>query len=152
MSKNKNRGDFQKCFEMAKAFDDAAERCIENKEFFEGYVIYPFTVNAALACELYMKAIMMRHSESNEFSRGHLFDELFYELPEQAKIAIEEKYSKFGHLKFADMLNLNRNVFNKWRYAFEGEYSSVALFGLEDFMEALRQYFEETKDCNNSDL
>lgn len=143
MSKNNNSGDFQMCFEMAKAFDDAAVQCIEDKGFFAGYVIYPFSVNAALACELYMKAIMISSSDNNEFVEGHHFDELFLELPEEAKTTIQEIYSKFAHSKFDDMLNRNKNVFAEWRYSFEGKHIVVEPLGLLDFLDALRQYIED---------
>lgn len=141
--KGRKHGDCQKCFEMAKRFENAATQCVEGTSFpIPCYEIYPFTVNAALSCELYLKSIMMYSSENDVFIEGHLLDELFAELPEKTRKVIEEEYSKKAYSKFADMLERNRNAFAEWRYAFEDKDIVVEPMGLLGFMDVLRRYIE----------
>lgn len=58
-----------------------AQKIEDSDEFLCGEM-YPFTVNATFACELYMKAILIHNSADGTIARGHNLDELFNALPE----------------------------------------------------------------------
>lgn len=150
MKIDKSRGDFIQCYDAAVMFQKAAELCMDdaNDEFFFG-CIYSFSVNAAFACELYLKAIMIFGSDDNEFSTGHHLKDLFEDLRQEEQEIIKLKFSKTMNCEFDKMLETNTDVFEKWRYAFEGKEAKVEPYGLLDFMHVLREYVDELKKTNN---
>lgn len=56
--------------------------------------MYPFTLNAAFTCELYMKTILIHNSADGTIARGHKLDELFNALPKDAQNLIETLFNK----------------------------------------------------------
>ena len=118
---NKHDGDYEICLGEARAFLDAAKYCYNNKNIsdFLEYLMYPFVVNLAFSCELFLKSIMIFRSNTNEFIAGHPLDDLFTALPVNDQNAIRALFA----LKCSDDLDIllksHRDAFENWRYAFE---------------------------------
>lgn len=130
--------DLDVCINEADSFLWVARK-IENSDVFLCGGMYPFTVNIAFACELYMKAILIDDSTGDTIIRGHKLDELFDVLPTDAKVQIEAMYSDQHKRDFKSLLSEISNAFIDWRYAFEkGVHINVT--GILAFANALEDY------------
>ena len=136
-------GDFSVCKEAANQFYITAQRC--KGENFAEYLLdgfYPYAVNVAFSCELYLKAIMIHRSPSNEFFTGHELSELFSHLDPTDSRVIERNFA--GIMKSKDLhtfLINNNKVFEEWRYALEGSVT-LDISGFEAFSEILHDYVQ----------
>ena len=128
-----------KIFNTANSFYSAAERCNEmrykNENVFEWLPI-PSAVNMALACELYMKAIIV--SEKNTFGNMHNLDDLYQTLSgnTQATIQKELKYDKSG---FHSALERVADLFVEGRYIHEYESMIIHIEFLQKFTNILKE-------------
>lgn len=60
MCNKKKTGDYKKAFREARMFSKLAEECRRNsKDGFLFDCIYPLTVNASFACEVFLKGICL---------------------------------------------------------------------------------------------
>lgn len=110
--------DLDVCINEADSFLWVARKIEEDFDGFLSGGMYPFTVNIAFACELYMKAILIYGSTENTIIRVHKLDELFDVLPNDAKVQIEALYSRQLKRDFRSLLSEISNTFIDWRYAF----------------------------------
>ena len=115
-------GDFNVCMEEANMFYNIAKYC--NDMDLEDYMtkgFYTFVVNVSFACELYIKAIMMKNSQNiDEFERGHELEKLFNLLDDNCKEKVKDRFEKeYGNGIFNQFLSDNNNAFIDWRYALE---------------------------------
>lgn len=108
-------------------------------------------VNSALALELFLKCL--RTIESGSFSKGHEFDQQYYDLQKSTQDEIRERHDKIEACSpfFADLrkrgfktdldslLKMGRNTFINFRYAFEpGAVAQKTIWALDDFMRLVR--------------
>ncbi len=90
------------------------------------YYAYPLSVNAAFACELFLKALLTL--EGIEYKKLHLLSELFSNLPESTKITIKKEFANSGSKESVDGLIMTySNAFVEWRYPFDDENASKEL-------------------------
>ena len=90
------------------------------------YYAYPLSVNAAFACELFLKALLTL--EGVEYKKLHLLFDLFASLPESTKAGIKNEFSNRGSKESVDgLVNTYSNAFVEWRYTFEDENASKVL-------------------------
>lgn len=118
-------------YHQARGFQLAAERCLEEREDPEQRTLpIQAIVNCALACEIYLKAIYaFDHTEADKIW-GHHLDELYNQLPDQYKAAIESKlaflYKKAAIERF---LQEFRKIFEEYRYIYEMNSDNRIHFG-----------------------
>ena len=135
-------GDYKLCVVEAHAFLRVADWCyIEDSANFLSGGMYPFTVNAAFSCELYMKAILIHFSPTNEFPCIHELDELFALLPYDTQIQLENEYSTKSTTDLSSFLKDSRDDFIDWRYALTKEVSTT-ITALIAFAYTLRDYIK----------
>lgn len=132
-------GDYKVCIDEATAFLSIAKSCTDDVGEFLLGKMYPFSVNASFACELFIKAIMINRSPTNEFSCGHKLKDLFVELNKNDQIAIESLYTAKTKKSLSELLDEFGNAFEDWRYAFENGVS-ICVTGIIAFAEALQEY------------
>lgn len=140
-------GDYRMCIQEAKMFQTAANLCRRNAKlprFRDG--VYSVVVNAALACELYLKGIMIYYSEDKTFCTGHDLKELFVSLPANVQIEIKKIFQNIEGLDFEESISMNRMAFQEWRYAFEKDVDIIVNpMALICFMYCLEEYVDSLK-------
>lgn len=136
-------GDFSVCKEAAEQFYITAQRCKgENMADYMFGGFYSYAVNIAFSCELYLKAIMIHRSPSNEFFTGHGLSALFSHLDSVDSQAIKRNFdSRFSSKDLETFLIENNKVFEEWRYALEGSVT-MDISGFEAFSEILHDYVQ----------
>ncbi|MCM1024655.1 MAG: hypothetical protein NC395_11450 [Prevotella sp.] len=134
-------GDYNICIEKANAFLTVAEKCDECdiSEFISSDMKYVFIVNAAISCELFIKAIMIHNSNDGTFSNGHNLCELYNKLPKDDKSKIEKIYCNNCNIDFNKNLSEASNAFVDWRYAMENKNLGINLTGLLELARALKK-------------
>lgn len=104
--------------------------------------IYPFVVNSAFACELYIKAILICNSNNNKIEKGHdlkkLFETLSVEVQSNIKATFNRK--KVGNLD-AILPEIN-TAFIDWRYAYE-KAVNINLSGIQALAKSLKEYVDK---------
>lgn len=141
MDKNLN---LSVCINEADSFLWVAQKIEDSDEFLCGGM-YPFTVNVAFACELYMKAILIHNSADGTIAKGHKLDELFNALPNDAQNQIETLFNKKLKHDLHSLLEEISTAFVEWRYAFEGGVR-INVTGILTFATALREYVDILRD------
>lgn len=138
---NKATGDFRVCIESANQFYSVAEWCFNRDAVdFMTNAMYPFVVNISFACELYIKAIMIKNSSLSEFERGHNLLDLYQALEAKDQAALEHEFTaRYSAKKLKDLLDENKTVFIDWRYALE-KTVSADISGLKAFADSLIAY------------
>lgn len=118
----KRTGDYQICVSEATEFYEIAKHLEEGgtvDSLLSGQM-YPIVVNGAFACELYLKALMIKNSSDDSFKEGHKLTELFRQLPSDIQNKVKIAFENRGFMKLEALLTEMDEAFIKWRYAFEG--------------------------------
>lgn len=90
------------------------------------YYAYPLSVNAAFACELFIKALLSL--EGTEYGRLHCLSDLFSELSHNTKTRVEKELAKSGSKDTVEeLVKTYNNAFVEWRYPFDPENETKAL-------------------------
>lgn len=130
------KGDYGVCKDSANQFLYVSKWCLQDGRYLTD-TFYPFAVNIAFACELYLKAIMIYRSPNDEFIPVHDLLELFEGLSPNDVTAVEKLFSnKYKKADIKTFLRENREVFPAWRYAMERGVS-IDISGFEAFSQAL---------------
>ena len=113
-------------------------------------------VNSALALELFLKCL--RTIESGSFSKGHEFDQQYYDLQKTTRDEIRRRHDKieanapfFADLRkrgfktdLDSLLKMGRKTFVNFRYAFEpAAVAQKTMWALDDFMRIIRNMILE---------
>lgn len=109
---------------QADDFCEAFHRCTQGKnpaidEFGRtkyAVVNIPAIVNAAFACELYLKSLLGKKGEHN---LKNLFELLDTDKQEQIRSYVDKKFDKHCIYSFDFCLKRAANVFIEWRYIYE---------------------------------
>ena len=146
MKTNTAIGDLSVCKDAANLFYMIAQKCMGKSiadYFMTGF--YPYAVNLAFACELYMKAIMIYRSSKKEFCKGHDLYELFFCLDIVDKQYIKREFDTKNPSKNLDeFLTEDGKTFVDWRYALEKPVA-MNLTGFQTLSEILKNYVETLK-------
>ena len=140
---DKLTGDYRVCVNEADAFLSVAKSCVRSIEDFLGGKMYPFAVNVSFACELYLKALMIRRSSASEFVRGHDLKSLFESLSPEDRDAIRKMYGKKSGVSLDQLLEESGKAFEDWRYALE-KAASINVTGILVFANVLQDYVKKT--------
>ena len=120
---------------QADDFTEAYHRCMcgVNPEVDEygcmrcHYVGVPAIVNAAFACELYLKYLIGSKIEGVSPQKRHdlkvLYSKLDKPLQNQIREYVEAQWTQPDGYSFDDLLERAKNVFVAWRYIFEEEHT-----------------------------
>lgn len=104
--------------------------------------LYPFIVNKAFACEIYLKAILNAYNQNIPRDKhGHELSFLLSKVDEQ--ISFSEMICQKFDLKLDDFIKEVENIsnsFNKWRYAYENEKLIIHHMFLNYFCDSLDEY------------
>lgn len=142
-------------FEMYRTgceFSDCAVFCLNtpNSQAYNIFYVTPATVNAAFACELFLKLLL--NLNQIEYNRVHKLKDLFDVLPdnirENIKTATIEKYGQWKNSWNIEILDNISNAFNDWRYNYEHDWSKSAMMKIEleflfAFKDALKEQFKD---------
>ena len=146
-TKDMPKGHFRLAVSMGDSFYNTACVCEKDSPSeWLGNCLFPYVVNMSFACEVYMKAIMIHFSETNEFHTGHrlreLFDELDFEAQKSVREAFEQELTPWSQ-KLESFLAEHNNIFMDFRYPFQNtdkEGLSVHLTDLGTFANCLKCY------------
>ena len=133
--------DYNVCVSEANAFLRVAIYLEESVVDFLCGGMYPFAVNAAFACELFLKAILICNSSNGNIAQGHHLESLFSSLPEAARNQIEGRYTQKCNHDFSSLLTEIDNAFVDWRYAYE-KGVGINISGILAFANSLKEYVE----------
>lgn len=102
---------------QAKDFKRIAELAYDNQ------LSFPYMVNIAFACELYMKAYLIWTRKSDLIIRNHLLADLFHMIDSNTQNRIRAE----ADIQYWDtFLSESSDAFRQWRYYFEKD---TVLFG-----------------------
>lgn len=124
----------------------ASERCLEQRKIDEHsfeMLLVPAIVNRALACEIFLKALLI-HQGIMPSGRGndlHNLLELWKQLPDDIKTKILQAshYNANGQSAFEKNLEPIALAFFEWRYIYELKTASLNLQFLDILATALKQ-------------
>lgn len=138
--------DLQFLKSMAYLFQEAAYRCqIENAQSDgrSNMLGIPMVVNLAFSAELYLKYIIAIKEKP---AKGHNLKVLFYE---NLKPEVQNKIigaAGYKNSEFEELLERNKEVFEKWRYLYEkGELASSDVGFMDCFVCALEAFASRLK-------
>ena len=137
------KGSFNLALSEAEAFYKTA--CIAEEEHirldWNSDFLFPFVVNLSLACELYMKSIMIFTSKEGTFLKEHDLKKLFDELNADIQGVLQNNFEENGK-SLSEFLERHKNHFIDFRYAFEKKDKSLCVFStdLGNFANCLRSY------------
>lgn len=135
--------DATRIFDSAEAFFHAVYSLKDSAERGNPNILQMVVaVNSAFALELYLKCLIA--IERGSFAWGHDLRELYYQLSSEARSDIEMQHRKLENTSdvfalarargvetdVASLLNLGRNAFELFRYAFE-DGAEDAIWGLD---------------------
>ena len=142
--------DCQEMFRHACAFSVCAELATEKlRNDVIDFDLYasPEIVNAAFACEVFMKALLRFYDIP--YKREHKIKNLFEILPSEMKDSLKSELKKCGGEAWLDLWGRENienisNVFTEWRYLFEQDWSKnssmhVDITFLLDLQSVLRE-------------
>lgn len=103
----------------------------------EDLKLSPLVVNAAFACELFLKALLIWKYKKK--ISGHKLKELFQQLDDETKIEIQQEVDILDWDFFLDEAN---QAFIKWRYLHEkDEAVRISVSELTGFAEGLKKIY-----------
>ena len=130
-------------------FSDCADFAMKAQDIvpFHGlFYSVPAIVNSAFACEVFLKLLL--EMEQIEIRRSHQLEELFDQLPEKVKTAIQKStIQKCG--TWTDMFGLNllhqiSDALVQWRYNYEHDFGKDGTMKIEfGFLVAFRNALRE---------
>ena len=143
MSIREYHGDLKKAIKAGIMFQNMAEDCLfkaEDPFLFD--CIDALTVNAAFACEVFIKAICIYEQE--KFYKGHDLQDNYSMLSKTTQERIKKEFeSKMENTSFDEALSINRKAFEDWRYSFQDNKDiTVDIYALITMMRCLRNYIE----------
>ena len=130
------------CFEEARIFLKVSEQLENDEETLFGG-IFPYVVNSALACELFLKTIIMINSTPRQIVREHELTTLFNSLPTEDQTNIKELFSRRMKHDFDSLIEEMSSTFVKWRYAYEQETIKINITGILTLAQVLNDYITE---------
>ena len=150
-TKDMPKGHFRLAVSMGDSFYNTACVCEKDSPSeWLGNCLFPYVVNMSFACEVYMKAIMIHFSKTNEFSTGHELQKLFAKLNHEAQKSVREWYEQEPRVyceKLDSFLEEHNDIFMDFRYPFQDkdkdkdkEGLSVHVTGLGTFARSLNRY------------
>ena len=139
------KGDYLTCYNEAVQFHTVAQKIISDNLIDNVLQFrYPFAVNIAISCELYLKAIDIYHSQS--FLATHDLCALIKRLPAEVQQVIEKNFidQRADESDVSTFLESQKDVFVEWRYPFELNKSlnTLDVSGFLVFANVLHQYSE----------
>lgn len=119
----------QLCVDMANAFLEVGIECNEKDRAVqtsgmlfrsEAFFAIPAIVNTAFACELYLKAILIK-LVPNPVLNDHALLDLFHQLPESIRSSLNNSYKNKSpyYMELEEVLAIHSESFKNWRYAYE---------------------------------
>ena len=134
-------------FEMYRTaceFSDSADLCLNTEN--NSLCITPIVVNAALACEIFLKLLL--HFKYIRYRRTHDLKILFELLPEDLKDNVKyccvKRYGQWLDCFNLEYLKNISNAFSDWRYNYEQDWSKSAMMKIElEFLIAFKDSLKE---------
>ncbi len=123
--------DIFEMFRTGCAFISCADLCMKEyhtKELSWLSNTVPAAVNAAFACEVFLK--MLLHFNQIDYDRIHKLNVLFEKLPSELKEKIQQntiqRYGRWTDIGGRSLLLNISNAFVEWRYIYEHDWSKSA--------------------------
>ena len=106
----------------------------------ENFKLIPTVVNAAFACELYLKALIMWQEKTSARIREHKLSELLARIDDGDRDMIVRSANIFN---WAEFVNEADNAFVEWRYIHENDgFKMISISDLLRFANALKSCYE----------
>ncbi len=109
----------------------------------DGNISAPLITNLSFACELYLKALILRNQPS---AQGHDLGKLWDRLHEADRVLIQARLHLMHilpNIRAEDVLRKCKDAFIEWRYANEKSSLSIEYCELRRCADALRESFAE---------
>ncbi len=103
----------------------------------------PVIINSAFSLEVYLKCLIRIETGSRPI-RGLTLIELFYELSEESKIAVEKYFSEKIELDLFSILNEISNTFVEWPHAYK-RVSDKSFIGVGPIFYAVNRRIRELR-------
>lgn len=139
-------------YETACKFSDCSDFCMREQEKDGRLYLYtaPIVVNAAFACEIYLKLLL--YLEKIGYKKEHELKELFDKLPPEIKETIEKMtVQRCGYWKNQfgmEVLSVLSNAFVEIRYIYERDWDEKGSLHLDTgYLSAFRDALREL--CGN---
>lgn len=132
--------EFKICKDTAEEFMYVAQEYSKDVNTFFNYASV-FSVNAALACELYFKAILIYNSSENKAVKEHDLSKLLDELPQTVQTYIANEYKTKLNKSLTEFLKKYGNSFIKWRYPHE-QSVEIGITEILTLVDILHNYVE----------
>lgn len=108
----------------------------------ESHVMIPQIINAAFACELLLKAVVIMEQKREERFHEHKLSELFNMMKPETQVTIKSKANIFDWDGF---MQKSSNAFVEWRYSHEEDkVMFISSSDLHRLYSALKEYHEAT--------
>ena len=112
-------------------------------EFMDSLYLYPTVVNASLACELFLKSLVMlqdREQEKTTYIEVHSLKYLYDCLNIETKEKIKALAGIYGFDSFIEEAKL---AFEEWRYAYEHKKLYISIYDILRLADALQSILNE---------
>ena len=129
---------YKVCIEAAHEFLHIAEQCSNDALELLCEKMYPFAVNAAFACELFLKGILIHNAPQKSVLKIHDLEKLFLELTPSQQSTIKNNFNKRYNCTFETFLKETKDTFINWRYPME-KVLKLNITGLLAFAKALEE-------------
>lgn len=105
-------------------------------------IMIPQIVNAAFACELLLKAVVIMEKKREERFHEHKLSELFNMMKPETQVTIKSKANIFDWDGF---MQESSNAFVEWRYLHEEDkVMLISISSLQQLSSSLKEYYEST--------
>ena len=145
---NSNIDEFE-MFRVGCGFSDCANFCLAEQEKQKPQLLLyttPAIVNAAFACEVFLKLLL--HFSQIKLEKIHYLNDLFENLPVDIKQEVKErtinKYGKWKNIWNQEYISQISKAFMEWRYIYEHDWSKSSVKEIEiGFLLAFRDSLQE---------
>lgn len=129
-------------------FSECADFCLKEERPSSQIMlcITPAVVNAAFACEVFLKLLL--HDAGVKIRKSHRLEDLFNRLPDdiQKELTMRTiaKYGKWENVFRQKYISEISDAFQEWRYIYENDWSKSAVKHIEvGFLLAFRDSLKE---------
>ena len=136
-------GDMNECEVIARSFLQVVDQICPpdgDASVLVTGLMYPYLVNLAFSCELYLKAIYaIGSSDGSSFEKGHSLKKLFAALPLTSQSLLKQEFAKLeNNIDFNSLLAICDTAFVDWRYAFSKTPNRTPVTALRNLANALQ--------------
>ena len=142
-------------------FSECADFCLKEERPLPQHMlcITPGVVNAAFACEVFLKLLL--HDAGVEIRKSHRLEDLFNRLPDniqkELKMRTIVKYGRWENFFRQKYISQISDAFQEWRYIYENDWSKsvskrIEIGFLLAFRDSLKEICTKRRGGNNGTI